>query len=354
MAPVYSLAISKSINLFLKSYKSGWLETLEENDTDINCIVPDLCPPMPKKETVEEAEGGEEGGEPAVEESTPDPLRQLITTFNIAATTEQSRTEPDVLFMQFCDSMTTSCVIVEEDEEAESPEGEEVDPSKAFQEAEMAKQKLLFEQNRLADRGAAEMALLYISASKGEKTEMLEKAIALGISLLHGGNVEVQQRMLRHLKEKKDAGFFTSLAGLMAGCTVLDLDTFERCIKAEQSGGLSPTEMAGKQNLHDADFTCSLFRFLLLLCEGHNLEFQNYLRVQPGNPTMVNAVICTVDYLLRLQESIMDFYWLYSSKSTVDVHGKDNFCKAITVASQVWKIFLIDFKDIFLEVIFVF
>ncbi len=98
---------------------------------------------------------------------------------------------------------------------------------------------------------------------------------------------------------------------------------------------MSPTEMAGKQNLHDADFTCSLFRFLQLLCEGHNLEFQNYLRVQPGNPTMVNAVICTVDYLLRLQESIMDFYWLYSSKSTVDVHGKDNFCKAITVASQV-------------------
>ena len=31
----------------------------------------------------------------------------------------------------------------------------------------MEKQKLLYEQNRLANRGAAESVLLYISASKG-------------------------------------------------------------------------------------------------------------------------------------------------------------------------------------------
>ena len=43
-------------------------------------------------------------------------------------------------------------------------------------------------------------------------------------------------------------------------------------------------------------------------------EWQNYLRTQAGNTTTVNVVICTVDYLLRLQESIMDFYWHYSSK----------------------------------------
>jgi hypothetical protein len=36
-----------------------------------------------------------------------------------------------------------------------------------LQEQEMEKQKLLYEQNRLANRGAAETVLLYISASKG-------------------------------------------------------------------------------------------------------------------------------------------------------------------------------------------
>lgn len=47
-------------------------------------------------------------------------------------------------------------------------------------------------------------------------------------------------------------------------------------------------------------------------------------------------MICTVDYLLRLQESIMDFYWHYSSKETIDQAGKLNFFKAIGVASQVF------------------
>ena len=36
------------------------------------------------------------------------------------------------------------------------------------QEQEMEKQQLLSEQARLADRGAAEMVLLYISASRGK------------------------------------------------------------------------------------------------------------------------------------------------------------------------------------------
>jgi len=36
----------------------------------------------------------------------------------------------------------------------------------------MEKQKLLFEQSRLSDRGAAEMVLLYISASKGKRLNL--------------------------------------------------------------------------------------------------------------------------------------------------------------------------------------
>ncbi|KAK8772574.1 hypothetical protein V5799_024184 [Amblyomma americanum] len=141
--------------------------------------------------------------------------------------------------------------------------------------------------------------------------------------------------MLKHLKEKKDVGFFTSIAGLMNSCSVLDLDAFERTQKAEGLG-VGSEGTAGEKNMHDADFTCALFRFLQLLCEGHNLEFQNYLRTQAGNTTTVNVVISTVDYLLRLQESIMDFYWHYSSKEVIDQPGKDNFCRAITVAKQVF------------------
>lgn len=90
--------------------------------------------------------------------------------------------------------------------------------------------------------------------------------------------------------------------------------------------------------MSDSHFIVSLFRFLQLLCEGHNdgmlifiavyklfewhllslVAFQNMLRTQAGNTTTVNIVICTVDYLLRLQESISDFYWHYSARDLID------------------------------------
>ena len=75
--------------------------------------------------------------------------------------------------------------------------------------------------------------------------------------------------MLSTLKDKRDAGFFTSIAGLMAASTVLDLDAFERNTKAEGLG-VGPDGPAGEKNMYDADFTTLLFRFLQLTSEGHN------------------------------------------------------------------------------------
>lgn len=97
----------------------------------------------------------------------------------------------------------------------------------------MLKQKLLHNQKRLNRRGVSEMVLLHISASKGCPSEMVMKTLELGISILRGGNIANQMAMLNHLKEKKDVGFFTSIAGLMNSCSVLDLDAFERNTKAE-------------------------------------------------------------------------------------------------------------------------
>lgn len=97
----------------------------------------------------------------------------------------------------------------------------------------MEKQKLLFHQARLASRGVAEMVLLHISASKGIPSDMVMTTLELGIAILRGGNIDIQMGMLNHLKEKKDVGFFTSIAGLMNSCSVLDLDAFERNTKAE-------------------------------------------------------------------------------------------------------------------------
>lgn len=61
-----------------------------------------------------------------------------------------------------------------------------------LQEQELEKQKLLFHQARLANRGVAEMVLLHVSAARGQPSEMVMKTLRLGIAILRGGNVDVQ------------------------------------------------------------------------------------------------------------------------------------------------------------------
>uniref|UniRef100_A0A672VF87 Ryanodine receptor 2 n=1 Tax=Strigops habroptila TaxID=2489341 RepID=A0A672VF87_STRHB len=260
----YFSQMHRAVNLFLQGYDKSWIETEEHYFEDK--LIEDLAKP---------------GEEPAEEDESlkrVDPLHQLILLF--------SRTEK-----------------------------------------EMEKQKLLYQQARLHDRGAAEMVLQTISASKGEMGPMVAATLKLGIAILNGGNSTVQQKMLDYLKDKKDVGFFQSLAGLMHTCLWSHVN-FDNLLPS----GLS----TGEKVMQDDEFTCDLFRFLQLLCEGHNSDFQNYLRTQTGNNTTVNIIISTVDYLLRVQESISDFYWYYSGKDVIDEQGQRNFSKAIQVAKQVF------------------
>ncbi|KAK2153790.1 hypothetical protein LSH36_286g03064 [Paralvinella palmiformis] len=343
MALLYNLPRHRAINLYLKSYREQWLDREKPGH---GALIEDITGTAKEQseETVKEEE----------DNLVPQPLSQLITCFSRAATTECiEKLESDNLYYCYSNIMSQSCHGEDDEEDEGDEEGDAglslqrvINPltragdikrasiDVVIRSKEMEKLKLLFEQARLADRGAAEMVIMYISTSKGNWSDMVIATIELGISILRGGNVSVQKRMLAHLQDKKDVGFFTSVAGLMQQCRVLDLDAFERYNKAEGLGVLEGS--AQVKNLHDQEHTCKLFRFLQLLCEGHNLEFQNYLRTQAGNTTTVNVVICTVDYLLRLQESMMDFYWHYSGKDSIDAAGKESFFRAIKVASQVF------------------
>ncbi|XP_053366812.1 ryanodine receptor 2 [Clarias gariepinus] len=319
MAPLYNLPRHRAVNLFLQGYEKSWIETEEHYFEDK--LIEDLAKP-----------GGEEPSEEDEGVKHIDPLHQLIQLFSRTALTEKCKLEEDSLYMAYADIMAKSCHDEEEDDEEEVI---------SFEEKEMEKQKLLYQQARLHDRGAAEMVLQTISASKGEMGPMVASTLKLGIAILNGGNSTVQQKMLDYLKDKKDVGFFQSLAGLMQSCSVLDLNAFERQNKAEGLGmvteeGSVITHERGEKVMQDDEFTCDLFRFLQLLCEGHNSDFQNYLRTQTGNNTTVNIIISTVDYLLRVQESISDFYWYYSGKDVIDEQGQRNFSKAINVAKQVF------------------
>ncbi|XP_028294206.1 ryanodine receptor 3 isoform X7 [Gouania willdenowi] len=319
MAPLYNLPRHRSINLFLLAYQRIWIETEEYSFEEK--LVQDLAKTEPKVEEEEEE----------VVRKQPDPLHQLILHFSHNALTECSSLEEDPLYIAYADMMAKSCA------EGEEEEGKD----KTFEEKEMEKQKMLYQQARLHDRGAAEMVLQMISASKGRLGAVVTFTLKLGISILNGGNILVQQKMLDYLKEKRDVGFFKSLSGLMMSCSVLDLNAFERQNKAEglgmvtEEGSINVSER-GSKVLQNDEFTKDLFRFLQLLCEGHNNDFQNFLRTQTGNTTTVNIIISTVDYLLRLQESISDFYWYYSGKDVIDEAGQRNFAQALAVAKQVF------------------
>ncbi|XP_049320175.1 ryanodine receptor 2 isoform X2 [Astyanax mexicanus] len=319
MTPLYNLPRHRAVGLFLLGYRKIWVEA-EEEDCE-NKLIEDLA----KTTGIGMLEEGRREG--MKEKEKIDPLHQLITFFRQSAQTERRKLDEDTLYLAYADIMAKSC---------QNDDGDDNDEEvKSFEEKELEKQRLLFQQARLHDRGAAEMVLQKLSGSRGTMGLMVASTLKLGIAILNGGNTAVQQKMLDYLREKRDVGFFHSLAGLMQSCSVLDLNAFERQIKAE---GLevAAKDSAGDKVMADEQLTCDLFRFLQLLCEGHNAGFQNYLRTQTGNNTTVNIIISTVDYLLRVQESISDFYWHYSGKDVIDDHGQRNFSKAIRVAKQVF------------------
>lgn len=78
----------------------------------------------------------------------------------------------------------------------------------ALQEQEMEKQKLLFHQARLANRGVAEMVLLHISACKGVPSDMVMKTLQLGIAVLRGGNVDIQMVNLTLFSGTREKNMF--------------------------------------------------------------------------------------------------------------------------------------------------
>ena len=61
--------------------------------------------------------------------------------------------------------------------------------------------------------------MLYtVGCLQGVTGPMVSHTIDCGIALLLGGNADVQQKMLDHLQEKKDVGFFIGMAGFMQQC----------------------------------------------------------------------------------------------------------------------------------------
>ena len=54
------------------------------------------------------------------------------------------------------------------------------------------------------------------------------------------------------------------------------------------------------------------------------------------NESIFVIIMSDIVKYVSVQESIMDFYWHYVSKDTIDEAGKDSFLRAISMASQIF------------------
>lgn len=251
MTPLYNTPRHKVINTWCFCYRDLWLKT--EQIDFASQLVNELANPNfnPNEEPEEEISNSALACMKPLKEAEvqevkrgSDPLYQLIQLFSSSAVTSTRGLDADELYLAYSELLSMSChtddELEEQQNESESDANDDdEDDLDDFEVKEREKQRLLYEQDRLASRGAAEMILYMISASNGQNSDMVMAALKLGIALLGGGNEIVQARMLEHLQEKKDSKFFTSLSALMAMCTVLDLDAYERSIKAESLGTLA-------------------------------------------------------------------------------------------------------------------
>ncbi|VDL83555.1 unnamed protein product, partial [Nippostrongylus brasiliensis] len=188
MVPLYGIPRHRGINFFLPAFSRLWLE---EEDVGQDKLISDLVSGVEEDESPQYELVTEDGviitEENRESETHPDPLKQLIRCFQRAATSEEGQ----------------AALIVDDN--------------------------------------------LYIRFA-----DVMSKSIHIEEEDGDDGDDEIDQAMLiEYLQLKKDVRFFTSMAGLMNKCSVLNLEMFERQIKAEGLGMGAELAAGGNQNLND-------------------------------------------------------------------------------------------------------
>jgi Ca2+-binding EF-hand superfamily protein len=296
--PYFKLPMTRALNIFLHTYQEKWFDSVQKGS---HLIL------------------REEMLHSATHKGQVCPLTQLLHFFSQEALAGHV---PVNLYSDFGLVLSMYCnVYVAEDDMDED------DPTINYKKFAEMRARLLESQNQLCTRGAAVTILQVLAYTRGQDGPLAEMSIHLGIALLKGGNETVQKVLLEKLGTM-DAEVLKCIESLIGRCSVLRWEGHER-------SGYSSLESHCTGNLPDYKFIWSLFRFLQLLCEGHNEEFQNYLRTQDSNSATINVVVCTVDYLLRLQESISDYCWYLSEDGVVGSHRREALNRAMMLSNQV-------------------
>uniref|UniRef100_A0A7S2GQQ6 RyR/IP3R Homology associated domain-containing protein n=1 Tax=Octactis speculum TaxID=3111310 RepID=A0A7S2GQQ6_9STRA len=152
-------------------------------------------------------------------------------------------------------------------------------------------------QNNLNEKGITSLIAECLSIHHpGEEGDLPDSAIELIIEMLRGGNTEVQREIVSFLVKKDHKG------GLFSHFQKR-LNAHDSAIRARREEVKTrykkpSTDMIAK--FHDTIETCNL---LQLLCEGHNFQLQNLMRVQPHCQRSINLMGEVISLLILQVES---------------------------------------------------
>jgi len=139
-------------------------------------------------------------------------------------------------------------------------------------------------------------------------------AVELGQAVLHGGNTFLQDMLLTNF-QSRDEGFFIKISEeFAAAIDLLREQEREKAFLRDTSVSLATrTRLAaerattsGKAKEKMLTYVTSILRVLQLLCEGHHLQMQNYVRNQNDNLYSFNMVTEVVTFLRAVVSSKPD------------------------------------------------
>ena len=173
--------------------------------------------------------------------------------------------------------------------------------------------------------GASAVAVIMASC---ERDELAQTGIKLAIALLDGGNSEVQNSFFRVLTDPHedltafDGSPMTFVGSMRQRLRLAAREIGERKVYCqmqderreafeEEAEGLSAATVVAMRADLEAPFPArshvlEVLELLQLLCEGHNNDMQDFMRVQPNSMNSVDLVAEVYDLLTRLEDELDD------------------------------------------------
>eukprot|EP01080_Neovahlkampfia_damariscottae_P000959 gene959-9866_t len=180
-------------------------------------------------------------------------------------------------------------------------------------EQKISEKKFVKIQNKMSQAGCGK---LVVDLLQSDDDEIFSEALILGVYLLDDGNPLVQKEMNESFQSNKGALFQKIKERIRESMSSMkERKSYMSRKQARMEGFLESQIVKGRHQMNQlkfidteefrgVDYIQTLLRFLQLLCEGHNLENQKYLNIQPEAQKSVNLIDETLAFTLRLKKYI--------------------------------------------------